>query len=579
MGLHKKNGPKSDKKRKFNKNGPKGGKEKHSSKVEQQRKPAPAEVEDRWKKVPRRRGKPMFKLPSVPKELAEKHTRGDGISDEHANKLVSKTYKKKTLVREQKVKWAEEVAARAELLLTEEPGFLQANEGEVTKKLTQSQIAAHVDITSATKYFELDLDFGPYRIDYTRNGRHLLIGGRRGHVGAFDWVTKRLHCEINVMEEIKDVQWLHIETMFAVAQKNWVHIYNNQGVEIHCLQNLKNVLRMTFLPYHFLLATSNEESEISWLDVSIGEMVATTNVKKGRLGVMAHNPYNGVLCLGHQNGTVSMWCPTKKKPLVKMLCHKAGVETLAIDHSGTYMATTSIGRELKIWDIRKLEDSPVQVYDLRGTPVDTSFSQRGGLALGFNNCVEVYRDWNILRKKRAYLVHESLGMIENVKFCPYEDVLGIGTRTGFTSIIVPGSGEPNFDALEANPMQTKSQRREAEVKSLLDKVQPEMIVLEPRELLNVNVPKLKERIQTKIDILKIRPPEVEFTPRNKKRGNTARKARVKKIVKQDMKKDMARKIAAAQNQILEEAGVEQPQIDKQHPSGALSRFLPKNRKK
>jgi U3 small nucleolar RNA-associated protein 7 len=45
--------------------------------------------------------------------------------------------------------------------------------------------------------------------------------------------------------------------------------------------------------------------------------------------------------------------------------------------------------------------------------------------------------------------------VSKVCFLPYEDVLGISHATGYSSIIVPGSGEANFDAFEANPFETK----------------------------------------------------------------------------------------------------------------------------
>merc|ERR1712038_1061412 len=222
-------------------------------------------------------------------------------------------------------------------------------------------------------------------MNYTRNGRFLLMGGSKGHIAAIDWQTKKLMCEVNVMETIQDVRWLHIETMFAVAQKQWTYIYDNQGLELHCLKNLDSVLRLEFLPYHFLLVSGNAKGYLSWLDVSVGQKIAGFPTGLGRLDVMCQNPHNAIIHCGHSGGTVTLWSPNVKESLVKMLCHGAGTRSIAIDRSGNYMATSGIDRTLKIWDLRTYKT--LQTYRIGAGASQLAFSQRGLIAASKGNIV------------------------------------------------------------------------------------------------------------------------------------------------------------------------------------------------
>lgn len=74
---------------------------------------------------------------------------------------------------------------------------------------------------------------------------------------------------------------------------------------------------------------------LQYLDVSVGKEVEAICTKAGRLDVMAQNPHNAVIHLGHTNGTVTLWSPNQREPLVKMLCHQGGVRSLAVDKTGT----------------------------------------------------------------------------------------------------------------------------------------------------------------------------------------------------------------------------------------------------
>uniref|UniRef100_A0A3B4DI96 WD repeat-containing protein 46 n=2 Tax=Pygocentrus nattereri TaxID=42514 RepID=A0A3B4DI96_PYGNA len=477
----------------------------------------------------------------IPEERLRKFQRGNKfvVPEEIRSKL------KDTLAKSQEAAdLAQTQAARYDLLLTEDAGFLEGDEGEDTCTISQDDIAEAVDITSGSKYFNLRLtQFGPYRLDYSRTGRHLLLAGRRGHVTCIEWQTKNLMCEMNVMETVKDIKWLHSEAMFAVAQKKWLYIYDSNGTELHCIKKFNDVLRMQFLPYHFLLATASATGFLQYLDVSVGKEVAAINTKLGRLDVMAQNPYNAVIHLGHPNGTVSLWSPNQKEPLVKMLCHRGGVRSLTVDRTGTYMVTSGLDRKLKVYDIRAFK--PLNSYFLPAGASCLSLSQRGLLSASTGDIVQVYRDvWGSGPMTKPYMAHRVRGTVWGVGYCPFEDVLGVGHAEGFTSMIVPGAGEPNFDALDMNPYRSTKQRQEWEVKALLEKVQPELISLDPGLLGKVDKATFEQKHKERVETLGYDPLAVEkFKPRMRKRGRSAAGAvekRKKKVAHEDQR-DVIRK--------------------------------------
>ncbi|CAB4296161.1 unnamed protein product [Prunus armeniaca] len=263
-------------------------------------------------------------------------------------------------IREELYGKSAQAAAKAEKwLLPSKGGYLEAEGMEKTWRIKQESIALnHSESCSEALLFPLlyfKAYLGPCTLDFTSSGRHMAV-----------------------RETVCDVVFLHNESFFAAAQKNYPYIYNPDGTELHCLKEHGAVLRLQFLKTTSSLASINNFGQLHYQDVTMGEMVGSYRTGLGRADVMQVDPYDGVVALGHSLGTVSMWKPTSSAPLLKRPCHRSPISAMAFHPNGHLMATAGKENKIKLWDLRKLEDEALQT--LPGQAKTLEFSQKGLLA-------------------------------------------------------------------------------------------------------------------------------------------------------------------------------------------------------
>lgn len=71
----------------------------------------------------------------------------------------------------------------------------------------------------------------------------------------------------------------------------------------------------------------------------------------------------------------------------------------------------------------------------------------------------------------------------------------------YAALFLLGAGEPNFDALDVNPYRSSKQRQEWEVKALLEKVQPDLIGLDPGLLGKVDKATFEQKHKERVEAL------------------------------------------------------------------------------
>lgn len=209
-----------------------------------------------------------------------------------------------------------------------------------------------------------------------------------------------------------------------------------------------------------------------------------------------------------------------------------------MDREGRYMVSTGQDQKMAVWDIRMFKE--VNSYYTRQPASSVAISDSGLTAIGWGTQTTIWKglfDKNAPVQQKVQSPYMAWGgegkRIERVKWCPFEDVLGLGHDEGFSSIIIPGAGEANFDALEVNPFETAKQRQESEVKGLLNKLQPDMIALDPNFIGNLDLRSDKQRREERD--LDAAPVDVAEEIRNRARGKNGA---LKKYLRKQRKKNI-----------------------------------------
>jgi len=300
--------------------------------------------------------------------------------------------------------------------------------------------------------------------------------------------------------------------------------------------------------------------------------------KLGTPTSLGQNPSNAILHLGHQNGTITLWSPNLTEPLVKLQAHRGPVRSIGIDREGRYMVAAGQDLKMSVWDIRMFRE--VNSYFTRQPASSISISDTGLTAVGWGTQTSIWRGLfskHSLDQEKIQSPYMNWGAdgrtVERVRWCPFEDVLGISHDKGFSSIIVPGAGEANFDALELNPFENKKDRQEREVRGLLDKLQPETISLNPDFIGNIDLASAEKRKTEKDLDAKPADKVKELIEKNRSRGKNSslrkylRKRGSKNIIDENkMKVEAARKAQFLKNK-------EQKKLTKEELGPALGRFV------
>ena len=216
-------------------------------------------------------------------------------------------------------------------------------------------------------------DYQYYTIDVSANGRILVAAGLNAQSESQNYVE--VYNLANMSEEPKKISGYSyaIENICITPDNSGFYARDNSGrsIKFSDLKTSREIIKTTIKinaislssDGRFLAGTGDNGSLYIWDVNNNFSAKEVTGISTSPLTSVEFGPDGRLLVTGDAVGVVKLYDTSAGMVIRTLSGHTSGIESIRYNHAGSFMATASKDKTVRLWNMRELKEQPIVFSD------------------------------------------------------------------------------------------------------------------------------------------------------------------------------------------------------------------------